>query len=42
MSSGSVLQVLIDNLVFSPLLNLLVMVYIATVVEGMPSNTVAA
>ena len=30
------LQVLIDNLVYSPVFNLLVMVYIATVVEGMP------
>ncbi len=29
-----VLQVLIDNLVYSPVFNLLVMAYIATVVEG--------
>ncbi len=27
-------QVLIDNLVYSPVFNLLVMAYIATVVEG--------
>ena len=29
-----VLQVLIDNLVYSPVFNLLVMAYIATIVEG--------
>ena len=33
-------QVLIDNLVYSPVFNLLVMAYISTVVEGKasPSN----
>ena len=33
------MQVLIDNLVYSPVFNLLVMAYIATVVEGKPHTS---